>query len=219
MGGLSLLLAVACAAPVGTREAQDPAARAADRAVEIAEGLHAVADDPQAVEPRLREAFEAWRVAYDGYRGEAARTIAEAMHAVAAERWSAEVLEGTCRRLGDYASADRALAEQIRRTVDPAERRALLERRAIVAAGAGWTEREREFLGRALAAGGTDAYQMLARRALADGETARARTLFRALVERHLDTPAEAPPWALRGWGMTLLPAAGPLAARPPGGL
>lgn len=217
MGALTLLLAAACAHWGNAAAAQDPAVPTPERALEIAAGLHAVADDPAELEPRVTAAWNAWRAAYDAYHGEAARTLAEAMHAVTAAPWSAEVLEGTCRRLGDYASADRVLAEQLQRPADPAVRRTLLERRAIVAAGAGWLEREREFLGRALAAGGPDAYQMLARRALAEGRLARARALFRALVERHLTTPAEAPPWALRGWGITLLPATEPPSARAPG--
>jgi hypothetical protein len=85
----------------------------------------------------------------------------------------------------------------------------LLERRAVARAGAGRSAAALDDLGHALALGGRDAAQILAQRALAAGDWARARALFRALLLPRTDESPEAlsaaTPWAPRGWGLALL--------------
>lgn len=213
MGGVALLAPLALAALA--RGAQDDAWHAArtlppglPRAEAIARALRDAAGDPAALQERLAAAFEAFLEDHDAYRAEAARTIAEAMFAADEASWSAFCLEGILRRGGEYELADEVLAARQERATEPRERVELLERRAIVAAGAGWLARERDLLGAALAAGGTDAYQILGRLELAAGRRSAARTLFRALVARGAgDAPdGEPPAWGLRGWGLALLP-------------
>jgi hypothetical protein len=181
-----------------------------ERESALIEAMVEASGDPVALHPKLLAAYDAFRAAHDAYRGEAALALAEAMHAHAHATWSAYCLEGILRKLGDYATGDEVLRLQLEAVSDPAERLDLLQRRAILAAGAGWPRRERAYLGAALALGGTDSLQMLGRLALASGQQTghqdRARILFRVLLERHRGDPAEAPPWALRGWGLALLP-------------
>ncbi len=154
----------------------------------------------------LTEAFGVFTAEHDAYEGEAALAVARAMHRHASATWSAFCLEGILRRLGHYEAARDVLADHLVSVSAPAERAAVVDRQAIVAAGAGWRSSESSHLGRGLVLGGTDAYQMLARRCLAEGKRADARTLFRVLVERSIHDPAQGPPWALRGWGLALLP-------------
>jgi hypothetical protein len=172
----------------------------------IVASLDEVRGDPTALRPRLVRAFEVWQREHDDYQGDRALAIAESMHQHAAATWSAFCLEGILRRLGHYQRADGVLVEHLGRELPPAEQTDVVLRRAIVAAGAGWRPAERAALGRGLAQGGPDAYQMLGRLALAEGARSAARALFRALLVRHLDAPGSAPPWALRGWGLALLP-------------
>lgn len=216
MGGLipelisSLLLTLAAG--------QDPApwevARALPGGLQRARAFAAVladaSGDSERLEAALGAAYECFREEERAYRVEAATTLAEAVHAAAGAGWSAHNLAGIARRAGDYPRADAVLEDELARASTRDERVDLLEARAIVAAGAGWRDQERALLGAALARGGEDACQMLGRIALAQGRLARARTLFRRLVERAWGTPqkeAAAPPWALRGWGLALLPA------------
>ena len=100
------------------------------------------------------------------------------------------------------------LAEATNRATDPALRLDLIQRWALAAFAANETKLGEQLYGKALVAGGTDAYQVLGMRALRNGELDRARRLFRALM---LDRSAAeegfvATPWALRGWGVSLLP-------------
>jgi len=185
------------------KEARSPRAFAA--------ALAEVADDPTTLQPRLQAAYEAFREDQRAFRPAAARILAEGMHDAANATWSAFNLAAICRRLGDYDRADEVLLGRFLAATDPAERLDLLQGRAIVAGAAGRLGLERELLGRALARGGEDAYQILGRQALAAGHRDRALTLFRVLLEHHFepDRLADAPPWALRGWGLALLPAPG----------
>jgi len=176
------------------------------RARAVVAALDEVANDATALHERQARAFEVFQVEHDDYEGARAVAISEAMHRCAGASWSAFCLEGALRRTGDYVRADAVLREHLTRELAPAERLDVVLRRAIVYAGAGDRGAERAALGRGLVGGGADAYQMLGRLALAAGERAAARDLFRALVDRHAGDPAGAPPWALRGWGLALLP-------------
>ena len=77
----------------------------------------------------------------------------------------------------------------------------LYDRRALGRIGAGRTDLARRDLGAALARGSSDAGVVLGRIALTEGRLEDARAIFRELL-------AEEPPqaWALRGWGLTMLP-------------
>ena len=182
------------------------------RARAFAAALAEAREDPATpLDPRLQVAYEAFREDQRAYRSDAARILAEGMHAAANAPWSAVSLAGICRRLGAYERADEVLAGRYGMATDPAERLNLLQEWAIVAGAAGWLERERDLLGMALARGGEDAYQILGRQALAAGRRRQALALFRVLLEHHSgpERLTDAPAWALRGWGLALLPAAG----------
>lgn len=177
-----------------------------ERAQAVVAALDEAAGDPEALHPRQLRAFEVFQLEHDDFQGARSVALAEAMHRHAAATWSAFCLEGALRRTGDYGRADAVLREHLGRDLGPAERVDVVLRRAIVAAGAGDRAGELAALGRGLVGGGADAYQMLGRLALVEGRAAEARGLFRVLVDRHATDPAGAPPWALRGWGLALLP-------------
>ncbi len=208
MGGLTLgaLLAALVAF-------QDPSPL--DRARELVGRLVDEASEPALLQERLQETFVAFVAEHDAFHGEAALLLAEAMYAHGPGTWSAFCLEGILRRLGRYERAEEVLAGHLETVTVPEQRAQILERRAILAAGAGWRERELDHLGRALALDGLDAQQMLGRLALFEGRKERARVLFRVLVERLRgaregagEVTPESIPWALRGWGLALLPPA-----------
>ena len=109
---------------------------------------------------------------------------------------------------------DAALAERARDSLATLEyeHTVVLERRGLVARAAGEPKRARRYLGSALARGGRDAAQILAHEAWVSGRYAEARALFRGLLLPRAGESAEdlnqIAPWALRGWGLSLLPAA-----------
>jgi hypothetical protein len=70
----------------------------------------------------------------------------------------------------------------------------------LLALGAGDWEAARRDLGHALANGSSSAADVLGQRALAQGRLDRARALFRGGAGRD-----SARPWALRGWGISML--------------
>lgn len=181
------------------------------RARAFAAALAQVDEDRASLQPRLQAAYEAFREDEAAYRSDAARILAEGMHDAAQATWSAINLASICRLQGAYERADEVLAGHHARATDPTERLDLLLGRAILAGAAGWLERERDLLGMALARGGQDAYQILGRQALAAGRRRQALALFRVLLEHHFGPQrlAQAPPWALRGWGLALLPTPG----------
>ncbi|MDP6739511.1 MAG: hypothetical protein QF404_05790 [Planctomycetota bacterium] len=153
------------------------------------------------------------------YAGQVARDLAEAMYGAAPATWSVLCLEGAARRTGDLGRAAEVLEGGMVLNTR-ADKLELRERRAIVAAGAGELPIELDWLGRALLQGGTDGLQMRARLALVMGERQRTKGLFRVLVDRSRGpSPSlgEPPPWALRGWGLALLPP-GPESSVSPGG-
>ncbi|MDA1264336.1 MAG: hypothetical protein O2816_04570 [Planctomycetota bacterium] len=198
------------------RVAQDTTADPARRVTALVAAIEEVAGDAAAAQPRLVLAFEEFQREHDRFEGARATALARAMHRAAGATWSAYCLEGILRRTGDYRGAQEVLVAHLAGLDPGPERTDVVQRSAIVAAGAGWLEQERAALGRALVHGGTDAHQMLGRLALAAGRTEEARRLFRVLLEQHAGDPAQTPPWALRGWGLALLPpAADPLRRSP----
>ena len=197
MGPLILALAACAGSP--------PAAQVDERVSAMVRDLAEEGLSEEELLARQERAFELFQEAMDRYQAVEARALAEAMHRRAQATWSVFCVEGALRRAGDYDGAREALSRHLERSLAPDERTAVLLRRAIVGAGAGWTRQERADLGRGLARGASDAYQMLGRLALAQGRRDEARRLFGALLERNPGDPSAAPPWALRGFGLALL--------------
>ncbi len=120
--------------------------------------------------------------------------------------WSALNLATTLHRAGRLEEADAVLARRESEhgeSLTDAQRHELWSNRGLFALGRGDERAACDWLGRALALGSLDAALMLAREDLADDEFSRARAGFRALL---LDEEPHA--WALRGWGIALLPGA-----------
>lgn len=208
LGALSLAFAA--------QEPRPDGAAVADRLAELFES-----DAPDdALAGRYNEAFEAFidrlELAHDGER---AVRIARSMHGRARALWSAFCLEGALRRsaaLGDgpesanYEEADAALVTLLSTpgALTDAERVDVIQRRAILAAGFGATHEEQRALGRAIALGGTDGFQISGLAALTRGDDVEAAKLFGALLDRRRAVGApidEAPAWALRGHGLASL--------------
>lgn len=116
------------------------------------------------------------------------------------EPWSAMDLALSLGRAGRTAEADLVLERALER-VSRAEGAGLWERRGLLWLGAGDERRARDCLGRALARGSGDAAVVLAWLDLERGRSAQARAGFRPGL---YDDPPGA--WALRGWGLSLLP-------------
>lgn len=157
----------------------------------------------------LELSFAIFREELGLYAGAPARDVAEAQYRAAPATWSILCLEGVARRTGDLDRSAEVLEWALAGDSASASKLELSERRSIVAAGAGDKATLLDWLGRALVMRGTDGLQMRARLALSIGSSERSRVLFRILVDRsrgslpYLDGP---PPWALRGWGLALLP-------------
>jgi hypothetical protein len=209
---LALLVAAPAAAAArhgAPRMAAAPASRAAlqDDWTAI-EGRPISPERVQAVLQRLAQASAldaraqrvAWRVGLDeaqALRLEPARAIQQRLHELVRADWSAMDLALTLNRLEGAAASDPVLEEQIARSHAPAE---LWAQRGIYWLGAQNEARARDCLGHALAYGSSDAALVLAREDLARGRTRAARAGFRALL---LDERPS--PWALRGFGISLL--------------
>lgn len=154
-------------------------------------------------------AYAAFIEDHDRFLALPARLIAEAMHAAGLATWSVLCVEGISRRCGEYERAMAVIDERLAalgEAGDPVEVRELLERRAISAMGADLPQEVQASLGRALRLGGDDALQILGKIALDGGRPQEACRLFSALLARAQAKGSEAAPWALRGWGVSLLP-------------
>lgn len=142
----------------------------------------------------------AWNCAVDEARSqrfEAALPVQEELHRRYAAEWSATDLALTYRQLGRRSELEALFQAALARTPTGE----LWAQYAIATLGAGDERRARDYLGRALGLGSTDAALVLARLDLVTGRREAARAGFRVLI---LDAPP--PDWAWRGWGTTLLP-------------
>ncbi|MCA8980376.1 MAG: hypothetical protein H6831_06365 [Planctomycetes bacterium] len=191
------LVAVLCALQ-GASDVQAPAATDAEWVERIAT---AQGDD---YGPTLNAAFERFMQHVDALRMDRAEVLMRAMHDRAHGGWSAESLAMVMVRQGRYDEARALLTEQLATVDDPTERAALLQARALHALGRGEDAVARRDLGAALLLGSSDAEVVLALLALSHGELERARVTSRALLARD-----PAPAWALRSWGLSMLPPAG----------
>ena len=151
-----------------------------------------------------RLAFDAARRAADAYELDLALAIQEALDERVGADWSAFNLALTLQKLGRVDAADSVYARLL--TAAPKARQASLwGQRGILALGAGRGVSGRAHLGHALALGDPDAAAVLAREDLARHNLIPARNGFRAALARN-----QAHPWALRGWGLSVLPTPGP---------
>lgn len=132
-----------------------------------------------------------------------ARPIQEVLHARFRAAWSGADLSLTHHRLGHAELADALMAEAIAREEAAGRPTAdLWSRRGVAAFGNGDERAARSYLGRALAGGSMDGALMLGLIDLLDERLTAARMSFRTSIL----SPRPAA-WALRGWGLTLLPA------------
>jgi hypothetical protein len=169
------------------------------RARELAKHLAQLEGDE--LQAHLVVAFEEFMLQSRAFRLDLACPLAEAMHASAGATWSAMSLALVSTRAGDSARARTVLGEQLDRTPEGVEQYELLERLGLAILGAGDERQALAPLGSALARGSANAGVVLGRLALEEGRLAQARTLFRCLLR-------EQPPqsWALRGWGLSMIP-------------
>ncbi|MAF65653.1 MAG: hypothetical protein CMJ84_08355 [Planctomycetes bacterium] len=144
--------------------------------------------------------YERFQALSEVFRADDALRLGEALHERARAPWSAGNLGRILGRLGRAGEGRAVLSEQLAREGDPAVRLALYDDRGLLALGAGEWELARADLGLALVQGSPSAAVVLGQRALAHGRSLRARALFR---EGARAVPPR--PWALRGWGLSML--------------
>lgn len=175
---------------------QDPVALPEDELVRRIESA-----TQEQLGPMLREGFDQMMVEVRAYNDVRARRLAEALHARAAATWSAMSLALVSTRMGDSERATRVLREAIPLAPTAADEYGLLERLGLVLQASGDEEAARGPFGSAYARGSANAGVVLGRIALRDGQMGQARAIFRTLL--HEDPPQS---WALRGWGLSMLP-------------
>jgi len=126
----------------------------------------------------VRLAFDVFVEATQSYRTEEAQALARAMHARAGAVWSAASLAQHSIRAGLHAEALATLRQALADAAS-ADRLYLLQTLGMSAFAGDNVELGFQSYGAALIGGGTDAYQVLAFRALRGGSYARARAVFR----------------------------------------
>lgn len=193
---LGLGLALLVGAPRVAR--QDPAPPALEaRLVQLRDA------PPEELGSVLQAAFGEFMAHVRGYELDAARQLAEGMHDRADAPWSAMSLALVSTRAGDTPRAYEVLSLQLARTPEGPDRHALLERLGLARLGAGEEAGALGPLGSAFARGSSNAGVVLGRIALREGRLGEARAVFRTLLEQE---PPQS--WALRGWGLSMLPPA-----------
>lgn len=160
---------------------------------------------PAVPEPRLGDAlqlgFEEFLAAAGRYDSEIALPLAEAMHARADAPWSAMSLSLIHTRCGDPSRGADVLRKAIVKAPDSATKRDLVAALGLALVVSGEREPGMAAFGSAFCRGSDNAGVVLGRLALREGKLERARSIFRTLLR---STPP--PAWALRGWGLSLLP-------------
>ena len=148
---------------------------------------------------QLTMAWEAGKRAAEGLELELALKIQGPLFELAPAEWSGINLAITLQRLGDWRAAD-AVMGTLLAEVSLADPASTWSQRGIFALGEGEFLLAREYLGRALCLGSADASSILAREDLARHQFPSARAGFRAALASNPEHP-----WALRGWGLSLL--------------
>lgn len=154
--------------------------------------------------PAQRLAFAAANRAVDAFELPLALELQEALDARVGAAWSTFNLALTLQKAGQPQRADELFVRMLEEA-SPDERGSIWGQRGIVALGAGRSVFGRACLGRALAMGDADAAAVLAREALARHNLGSAQSGFRVALARN-----QTHPWALRGWGLSMLPVPGP---------
>lgn|GEM_PF-2416676 len=184
---------------------------------QLIDALKGPALDGQEEAALLQEGFDQFMARMDAWDGPSAVGLALALHSRANAVWSAFCAEGALRRsapadargesaLDAYAVADGLLMALLREPeLGEGDRLAVVQRRAILAAGFGDESGERASLGRALVMGSTDGGQILGLKALLAGDALEAARLFGHQLDR--GDPPESCPWALRGHALASLAA------------
>ncbi|MEZ5974160.1 MAG: hypothetical protein R3E96_04780 [Planctomycetota bacterium] len=119
--------------------------------------------------------------------------------------WSAISLAGCLRRGDRLDEAAAVLSGQIDRCEAEGDKVAMWEALALVQDAAGDRDGQLDSLGRAYAGGGHDACQILAGLALREGRFGEATRLFAGLIDQARTQARDPEPWALPGWGLSLL--------------
>lgn len=173
-----------------------------ERGALVAELL--AASDAELDDDSQRLAYECATRAADALELELALAIQEPLHGRVGAVWSGYNLAVTRHRSGDSAGADALLGALL---VDAGlgDRANLWNQRAIFALGDGRRVEAWAAFGHAMGLGSADATAILAREDLAGHNLHRAKSGFRAALNRTPDHP-----WALRGWGLALLSAPQP---------
>ncbi|MDG2143466.1 MAG: hypothetical protein P8N31_07920 [Planctomycetota bacterium] len=148
---------------------------------------------------QLKLAWEAGKRAAEGLELDLALQLQRPLFELAPAEWSGINLAITLQRLGDWRATDDVMGALLsgHSLADPA---GTWSQRGIFALGAGEHQLAREYLGRALCLGSADASAILAREDLAHNHIQSARAGFRAALAGNSEHP-----WALRGWGLSLL--------------
>ena len=159
-----------------------------------------LATKPDSLEQdELMLAWEAGKRAAEGLELNLALEIQGPLFELAPAEWSGVNLAITFQRLGDWRASDEVMGTLLQGIplADPA---GTWSQRGIFALGAGEVLLAREHLGRALCLGSADASAILAREDLARDNIQSSRAGFRAALAGNPEHP-----WALRGWGLSLL--------------
>lgn len=167
------------------------------RAQLVLEGLRNASGDLGSVEQNL--AYAEGLRASAAFELELSIDLFQAVYDHTAAGWAQYNLALAQNRAGSLQQADQNLAELL--ASGPAsEAPSLWSQRGIFAYGSGHDARGRALFGHAIGLGNADASAILAREALARHNHATAKRGFRAALSRNSDHP-----WALRGWGLSLL--------------
>ncbi len=180
-----------------------------DKVREIAPGsergeaiANLLADDSVDLESaELTLSWEAGQRAADSLEFELAFRIQEQLYRRVPAEWSGVNMALTAHKLGRWQTADLVLGELLESK--PTDAAGLWSQRGIFALGDGRQRLAREYFGRAICLGSPDATGILAREDLALYNFEPARAGFRAALASNSKHP-----WALRGWGLSLLGAA-----------
>jgi len=143
-------------------------------------------------------AWEAGKRATDSLEFKLAKAIQLQLYRRYPAEWSGVNLALTSHKLGQWSEADLVMDELLR--ASPSDAAGLWSQRGIFALGADRLRVAREYFGRAICLGSADATGILAREDLALHNIESARAGFRAALVANSEHP-----WALRGWGLSLL--------------
>ncbi len=149
----------------------------------------------------LQLGFDDFLAAAGRYDSAVALPLAEALHGRADAPWSAMSLSLIHTRCGDPTRGVEVLRKALVNVADPATERDLTAALGLALVVSGQREPGLAAFGSAFCRGSDNAGVVLGRLALREGKLERARSIFRTLLR---STPP--PAWALRGWGLSLLP-------------